>query len=77
MSQVDTLFRPVDLGKLSLKNRIAMAPMTRTYSPGNVPNSKVVDYYRRRAEGDVGSDVPKTFREFNRLFTRMPPLHPL
>ncbi|CUH87719.1 NADH oxidase [Phaeobacter sp. CECT 5382] len=54
MTQVDTLFRPVDLGKLSLKNRIAMAPMTRTYSPGNVPNSKVVDYYRRRAEGDVG-----------------------
>ncbi len=54
MSQVDTLFRPVDLGKLSLKNRIVMAPMTRTYSPGNVPNSKVVDYYRRRAEGDVG-----------------------
>ncbi|MGH1356645.1 MAG: NADH:flavin oxidoreductase [Thalassovita sp.] len=54
MSRTDTLFRPIDLGKLTLKNRIVMAPMTRTYSPGNVPNSKVVDYYRRRAEGGVG-----------------------
>ena len=54
MSLVDTLFRPVDLGKLSLKNRIAMAPMTRAFSPGNVPNDLVVAYYRRRAEGGVG-----------------------
>lgn len=54
MASVDTLFRPVDLGKLSLKNRIVMAPMTRTYSPGNVPNDLVINYYRRRAEGGVG-----------------------
>ncbi|THD73981.1 NADH:flavin oxidoreductase [Thalassobius vesicularis] len=54
MSRTDTLFRPVDLGKLSLKNRIVMAPMTRTFSPGNIPNDLVVDYYRRRAEGGVG-----------------------
>jgi 2,4-dienoyl-CoA reductase-like NADH-dependent reductase (Old Yellow Enzyme family) len=54
MSRADTLFTPVDLGKLSLKNRIAMAPMTRTYSPGNVPNDAVVSYYKRRAEGGVG-----------------------
>lgn len=54
MDRVDTLFKPVTLGKLTLKNRIAMAPMTRTYSPGNVPNDLVVDYYRRRAEGGVG-----------------------
>lgn len=54
MSPTDTLFRPIDLGKLSLKNRVAMAPMTRTFSPGNVPNDMVVDYYRRRAEGGVG-----------------------
>ncbi|MBU2981043.1 NADH:flavin oxidoreductase [Lentibacter algarum] len=54
MSNVDTLFRPAELGKLNLKNRIVMAPMTRTYSPGNVPNDLVVDYYRRRAAGGVG-----------------------
>ena len=54
MSQADILFTPVDMGKLQVKNRIAMAPMTRTYSPGNVPNDLVVEYYRRRAEGGVG-----------------------
>jgi 2,4-dienoyl-CoA reductase-like NADH-dependent reductase (Old Yellow Enzyme family) len=54
MTQADALFTPADLGKLQVKNRIVMAPMTRTYSPGNVPNDKVVDYYRRRAEGGVG-----------------------
>ncbi|OIQ39716.1 MAG: 12-oxophytodienoate reductase [Roseobacter sp. MedPE-SW] len=54
MDRADTLFAPVDLGKLTVKNRIAMAPMTRTYSPGNIPNEAVVSYYQRRAEGGVG-----------------------
>lgn len=54
MSSNDTLFRPATLGKLELPNRIVMAPMTRTYSPGNVPNEMVVEYYRRRAAGGTG-----------------------
>lgn len=48
------LFQPIELGPLSLKNRIVMAPMTRTYSPGNVPNDMVTKYYERRAENEVG-----------------------
>src|SRR5690554_3151834 len=31
-----------------------MAPMTRQFSPGGVPGDDVVEYYKRRAEGDVG-----------------------
>ncbi len=54
MSRTDTLFQPVTMSNLSLKNRIVMAPMTRTMSPGNVPNEQSVAYYRRRAEGGVG-----------------------
>lgn len=54
MSDADTLFEPVDLGKLQVKNRIAMAPMTRMMSPGCVPNEKTVEYYRKRAAGGVG-----------------------
>ena len=54
MASVDNLFTPVTLGSLSLKNRIAMAPMTRGFSPGNIPNDGVVEYYKRRAEGGVG-----------------------
>ena len=48
------LFEPYELGNLHLKNRIVMAPMTRSFSPGNVPNQKNIDYYRRRAAGGVG-----------------------
>ena len=48
------LFTPATLGNLSLANRTVMAPMTRTFSPKNVPNDLVVEYYRRRAAGGVG-----------------------
>lgn len=57
MTQVpamDAMLKPFESPKLTLKNRLVMAPMTRQFSPGGVPNEKVVDYYRRRAEGDVG-----------------------
>ena len=48
------LFRPYRLKSLELKNRIVMAPMTRSFSPDGVPTSSVADYYVRRAEGEVG-----------------------
>ncbi|ADD40977.1 NADH:flavin oxidoreductase [Stackebrandtia nassauensis] len=48
------LNRPIQLGELSLRNRIAMAPMTRQFSPGGVPDADVAAYYARRAAGGVG-----------------------
>jgi len=48
------LFQPIKLGSLSLRNRVVMAPMTRTFSPNGIPNDLVVDYYERRAKNDVG-----------------------
>jgi 2,4-dienoyl-CoA reductase-like NADH-dependent reductase (Old Yellow Enzyme family) len=48
------LFQPFRLKSLELKNRIVMAPMTRSFSPGGVPTSNVADYYARRAEEEVG-----------------------
>ena len=51
---VETLFRPFEFKSLKLKNRIVMAPMTRSFSPGGVATGQVAEYYRRRAEGDVG-----------------------
>lgn len=50
----DALFKPFELKSLKLKSRVVMAPMTRSFSPGNVPNEKNVAYYRRRAAGGVG-----------------------
>ncbi len=51
---VEALFRPFRLKTLALNNRIVMAPMTRSFSPGGVPGEDVAAYYRRRAEGEVG-----------------------
>jgi 2,4-dienoyl-CoA reductase-like NADH-dependent reductase (Old Yellow Enzyme family) len=51
---VKALFQPFQLGNLSLTSRVVMAPMTRSFSPGHVPNAKVVEYYRRRAAAGVG-----------------------
>ena len=48
------LFTPFSLKGVTLPNRIVMAPMTRSKSPGGVPGPDVAAYYRRRAEGGVG-----------------------
>jgi 2,4-dienoyl-CoA reductase-like NADH-dependent reductase (Old Yellow Enzyme family) len=50
----DSLFRPFNLKSLNIKNRIVMAPMTRSFSPNGVPTDDVVAYYQKRAEGEVG-----------------------
>jgi len=51
---VELLFKPYAFGKTTLRNRIAMAPMTRKRSPSGVPTEEVAGYYRRRGEGGVG-----------------------
>lgn len=48
------LSRPVTINGLTVPNRIAMAPMTRMFSPGGVPGADVVSYYARRAAAGVG-----------------------
>lgn len=50
----DALFQPFELKNLKLANRFVMAPMTRSFSPDQVPGPDVAAYYRRRAEGGVG-----------------------
>jgi 2,4-dienoyl-CoA reductase-like NADH-dependent reductase (Old Yellow Enzyme family) len=53
-ANVDVLFQPFQLKNLTLKNRIVMAPMTRSFSPNGVPGDDVAAYYQRRAAADVG-----------------------
>ena len=48
------LFNPYELKNTVLRNRIVMAPMTRSMSPGGVPTQAVIDYYERRAKAEVG-----------------------
>ncbi|MDX3773374.1 alkene reductase [Chromatiaceae bacterium AAb-1] len=44
-----TLFEPVTLGELKLKNRIVMAPLTRNRAPQAVPQPITATYYQQRA----------------------------
>ncbi|MFI6874489.1 NADH:flavin oxidoreductase [Streptomyces sp. NPDC050400] len=48
------LSRPITLNGLTVPNRIAMAPMTRMFSPGGIPGDDVRSYYARRAAAGVG-----------------------
>ena len=50
----NSLFRPFSLKSLDIKNRIVMAPMTRSFSPNGIPTDTVSAYYQKRAEGEVG-----------------------
>jgi 2,4-dienoyl-CoA reductase-like NADH-dependent reductase (Old Yellow Enzyme family) len=50
-----TLFSPITLGPLTLRNRIAMAPLTRQMAePDGTPTDEMVAYYARRARGGLG-----------------------
>jgi 2,4-dienoyl-CoA reductase-like NADH-dependent reductase (Old Yellow Enzyme family) len=51
---VSVLFEPFRVKSLELKNRIVMAPMTRSFAPEGIPGEPNAAYYRRRAEAEVG-----------------------
>lgn len=47
------LFESVQLGALALKNRIIMAPMTRSRAMERVPNALMAEYYSQRASAGL------------------------
>jgi 2,4-dienoyl-CoA reductase-like NADH-dependent reductase (Old Yellow Enzyme family) len=49
-----SLFQPFQLKTLRLRNRVVMAPMTRSFSPHGVPGPNVAEYYDRRVVGETG-----------------------
>lgn len=49
----EALFEPFSLGRWTLKNRVVMAPMTRSRSPNGVPLDIVATYYAQRAEAGL------------------------
>jgi len=50
----DSLFEPVSMGKLQLKNRIVLAPMTRGRAGSErVPNDLMAQYYFQRASAGL------------------------
>jgi len=53
--KTNTLFTPLELGAVSLRNRIVMAPATRMRAkmPGNIPWELNATYYRQRASAGL------------------------
>lgn len=51
------LFTPLRLGPYTLPHRIIMAPLTRSRSPGRVPNELNAEYYRQRADPNTGASL--------------------
>jgi N-ethylmaleimide reductase len=46
---MNSILQPYAKGPLKLKNRLVMAPMTRSRAIGNVPNALMAEYYAQRA----------------------------
>lgn len=54
MSKNSHLLSPITLGRVELKNRVVMAPLTRNRAAeGNVPHDLNVEYYRQRANAGL------------------------
>lgn len=51
---IEALFRPFEYKSLKLRNRLAMSPMTRYFSPDGTATAEVAEYYTKRAQGGVG-----------------------
>ncbi|QBF84465.1 alkene reductase [Shewanella maritima] len=73
------LFSSFQLGPVTLDNRVAMAPMTRsrTSQPGDVPNDMMATYYAQRAnagliitEGAPVSDVARGYSMTPGIYTQ-------
>lgn len=47
------LLSPFKLGSIELKNRIVMAPMTRSRAIGNIPNQLMAEYYEQRSSAGL------------------------
>ena len=48
-----SLFDPVQVGSLHLRNRIVMAPLTRNRAPGAIPTALMAEYYAQRASAGL------------------------
>jgi N-ethylmaleimide reductase len=71
-----TLFSPYRLGDLELKNRLVMAPMTRSRAvEGNVPNPLAATYYAQRASAGLIVSEATQVSQQGVGYTRTPGIH--
>ena len=66
---VENLLEPIKIGKVEIKNRVAMAPMGiggLTNADGS-PGPRAVDYYIERARGGVGLIITSNYKVENEI----------
>lgn len=54
LRDIEILFSPFRHRKINLTTRLVMAPMTRNFAADGIPTPDMADYYRRRAENELG-----------------------
>lgn len=61
---LNRLLEPIKIGKVEIKNRLAMAPMgiVGLSNPDGSPGQRAIDYYVERARGGVGLIITGLFR---------------
>lgn len=70
------LFTPIQLGSLTLPNRILMAPLTRCRADANhVPTSMMAEYYAQRASAGLIIAEATMISEGNSAFWREPGIY--
>ena len=71
------LFEPITIGKLAIKNRIAMAPMgiVGLTKPDGNPAQRAIDYYIERARGGVGLIITSVFKVENEIESNVHNMH--
>lgn len=71
-----TLFDSVQLGELELRNRIVMAPMTRSRAgAGDVPTELHIEYYRQRANAGLVITEGTQPSKHGKGYCRTPGIH--
>jgi 2,4-dienoyl-CoA reductase-like NADH-dependent reductase (Old Yellow Enzyme family) len=68
-----TLFSPIDIGGVTLKNRIIHAAIVTQYVADGAPTERLLNYYRARAAGGAAAIVtePIAMTRFSRLPSRL------
>src|ERR1700755_3505581 len=70
------LFSPYRLGEIELRNRMVLAPMTRSRAiDGNVPNPLAATYYAQRASAGLILTEAKQVRPQGVGYIRTPGIH--
>ena len=63
-SHLNRLLEPINIGKVEIKNRLAMAPMgvVGLLNPDGTPGQRAIDYYIERVRGGVGLVITGLFK---------------